>query len=434
MPKAIDVQVIRGPHVTTPHSKLEYVATESRVFEFAEGACAAFDLNSAEMIWSGPTPVPPVWKNLPRKLDTGLLYTPRVLRELNLVVHLCPADEGGLWVLARRLDTGTTPWETRIELPSPQRWTERESVPQSETEVLRANIANLTGRIVIAVQRTSRRSAVWTADHHYPMPPWDGGLHLFDVDPATGRIVHEELIDRGTLGFSEQERFDGTLSINSALVEYDWSARRMRRSLEVPSQPRAFIRNGSVLIVAYVDGRVPCLAGLDTSFGRALDEVRLPRNSSAVKIMDLRSMENGALLVINDTRLALVDAELGVRFETRVKPYVYAAALTDADVLFIGTDGKGTNFYAFDARTGETLRHEPKPGSPFFARCANQWVAAYDRTEIACVSADGRQWRRHQTTQPIGVRGVAGSRVWGTPTSDQTGIRLGIDIAEIPAS
>lgn len=428
----IGVRRIPGPLLAAPHfGVIPFCSSGSRVYEFSEGVCAAFDVATESLLWTAATPGRPARDPRPRALDTAGFYRPRVYPDLGLVVHLAPAPEGGLWVMARRLETGATVWDTRIDLPPPERWTETEWLDEAlSTEELHASLAALADRIVVVVQRTSRRTERWTAGRHFPLPPFDCGLQFLELDTASGRTTHNTLIDHGWVGSEQRPFFAGLPQVESSVVGYDWSTHARQSLLELPFKPHDVVQSGSRVVVAYADGRTPCVAGYDFATSRPLEPMRLARGSTQIKSIRLRNLRHGTLAQINETRLIRLADDLQPRYEVRVRPYVYDVALTESNVLLIGADGNGTNFFAFDDHTGATIRHEPKSGHPFLARCGADWLATHDDKGIACISADGTRWRHHDTTEPLVVSGVFGDRVWSVPHGSGI-LQLGLQYASL---
>lgn len=420
----LEVHTIPGPPLSSPHNGVSvYFATSgSCIYQFADGVCAAFDVAAESVVWSGITPDRPVYEPRPRRFETALFYQPRVYENAGLVLHLASAPGGGLWVLARRLESGVTAWDTRIDIPPPERWTEAEWLYEGlSTEELHVSLAALPDRIVVVIQRNSRRCECWTADRHFPMPPFDCGLQLIELDAANGRVIHDELIDRAWIGSGQQFRFDGVLRRETALLCYDWATRKLQTLLDLPNKPHDFVCVGSRILAAYAEGRTPCIVGYDLAAGQPIETMRLARNAAKIASISLRALPNGLLAQVNEARLVRISDDLLPRYELRVRPYVYDAALTDAGVLLIGTDGKGTNAYVVDDCTGTLIKHEAQPGHPYFAKCGENWIATHNRKGVCFVSADGTNWHSHETTHTMSVNGAYLDRVWSIPKGERTG-------------
>lgn len=410
---------IEGPDIPIRSTSRWFVQHDGAVLAFAEGVCASFDVEQAALCWAVPLPGRPAHTPRPREMELALRCAPRVYPGLNLVVHLCQGEEGALCAAAKRLDDGEETWTTEIRPPAPAPWTEPAWLDERlHTEELHALLACLPDRIVIAVIRRSRYAAVWTGDgRHFPRPPQGSGVHLYELASDTGRVLHQDLIESGWISYASQVGFDGLLKRELSICDYDWRSGSLRTLLTLPEEPANFICAGDTAITAYKRRRRPCVVLFSRSSGAVLAESVLEANPSQIRSLVVHSLPEGALLQVNETRLVRLNTDATPRYEVRVRPFVYAVGGGGAgEALLVGTDGAGTNFYAFDDNTGTLIRHEPRPGSPLLLRLGEGWLTACNERIIACVSRDGERWTRYYAAAPpIWADGVVGERVWWLP-------------------
>ncbi len=413
---AIAQQVIGGTSTSTPHSRCWTIQHDHCVFAFADGIGAAFDLAARKLLWTAETPPRPVHQPLPRRFTHDLTYSPRAYPSFGLIVHLSEAKDGGLWIVARRLNTGDVAWDSCIALPAPERWTESEWLHEMlQTEELQASLAALADRIVVVVRRTSRRSSLSTPTDNFPMPPLDFGIHLFELDSSTGHVIHENIVRGAGVAFEDGKRFDGLAIVGRDICEYNWVEKHWRKVVELPNPVQAVLRRPTAIFAAFADGRTPCLATIDPCAQLISNIARLPRNQSKIRTLTLTPLPEGGLLRVNETRLARFDEFARERFEIRVRPHVYDVALTESHTLLVGTDGRGTNCYAFDDLSGALIHHYAKSGSPHFSPCAGQWLAATGDANLLFVSPDGSRWTRVPCERGFTACGVVDNLVWSMP-------------------
>ncbi len=431
----IRTHTIAGPRTLVPYSRIYWTQVGANVYLFAEDVCASYDLEAARLRWTGLLPGRPAHRDWPRRIGHALQYRPRLYESPGLVVHLHPSDGASMWVLAHACCDGRRVWQTKIELPAAESWTEPRPAHEGlETEELRALLAQRDDRIAVCVIRSSRRMSVWTADGQaFPSPPWDGGLDFHELDFA-GKIVRRTLLRGARLDFYGESSFDGLHFCENRVCDFDWDAARSVTLIEPPRRPAHPISAGDRIIGAWHERRrvhafSVCRAQPDDCFRTELPAGRGPVNEVVVY-----PVADSGLVRINQTRLLRIDREARLRFEVAVRPYVYEVAGGGESPLLIGCDGKGTNLYAFDDRTGELLCHEAKPGHPkLLPLPGGDWLAAASGDRLVTVSPDGRRIQTLRADRPLDVAGSFGRTTWScTWRGDPQGASLDLTTLRLP--
>lgn len=257
------------------HAMNNYVIRAGRTFETdTEGAVPATGVGG--VLWGN---------SLPRGREPRY----RVQRRVGLDDRSIWSDEHGRVVVSladegvrQRADgrdgsTGAHLWSRPIPLPRPTWFTERDIPKQIESEVLQGFLLLEPSALIVAVQRHTRRSEMWSdAFPFVPAPPFQCRLEAQRWEPATGATVwkaaydgvHVDLLERGySFGFGVRHGAFGVINFDNG----DWRE-LLRADADCHSMPQ---RIGSDVVC------VSCLRGVVTvwvvDFSHRSPQVKLQR-------------------------------------------------------------------------------------------------------------------------------------------------------------
>lgn len=338
---------------------------------------ARFSLESGQIKWLAERPAVLRWTEAACKLPRRILASAvsgSVFwcgEEDDCVAELLPTEDGALLVAARSGDTGRELWEHFIPIPEAADWAEASPAwPGAQTEKIDAFIAHDARRLVVALSRETRRERMFSPQLRVEtLPPYACQTDATRLDPGTGTPIWQTSIRDVGIGIRERQAFTGiwTTGQRVGLLALETGTNRVLH--EYPHSLGWPVRDGSTIAVPWHSKREVGIAWLDergseVRRGTWPERVKATNFDNPCALMNyLHATEAGLALQVNDQTLWWLGKEDSPRWKIRAKPYIYNVHSSGASDVFVGTDGRGGRFLAFDPASGhETLNLKPAVG------------------------------------------------------------------------